>query len=294
MPGFLGNLREMYETADAEGAIWRVFIAQWWDRFGTADVGTADLYQLALACEPPLPLGEAGERSQRTRLGKALGRMRDRVFDIGIKQVRLVQCGEQQRAQRWRLALVESDGERCERSSAGPPPHVNVGERFPGADDENGGERCGQRSPQRSLQIRQQNQPIGERGERCERFSVPYARADARARAIGDAGKCSPCSQRSLPSAIAMTCEGERGSERSDQRSSAPSAAAEPAGTCLDYDAIFDAYGLSPLSEHDRIEAARILMSQATGPPDAKPDLRRADGGGVPGSSPPPSSPRRP
>jgi hypothetical protein len=28
VPGFLGNLREMYETADADGAIWRVFIAQ--------------------------------------------------------------------------------------------------------------------------------------------------------------------------------------------------------------------------------------------------------------------------
>jgi hypothetical protein len=202
-----------------------------------------------------LALGEAGERSQRTRLGKALGRMRDRVFDIGIRQVRLVQCGEQQRAQRWRLAPLESDGERCERSSAGPPPQVNVGERFPGGDDDNGGERCGQRSPQRSLRIRQQNQPSGERGER---FSAPYARADARAHAIEHAGKCSPCSQRSLPSATAMTCEGERGSERSDQRSSAPSAAAEPAGTCLDYDAIFDAYGLRPLNEHDRVETARI------------------------------------
>ena len=228
------------------------------------------------------------------RSGPASARrcMRDRVFDIGIRRVRLVQCGEQQRAQRWRLALLESDGQRCERSPVGPPTRVNVGERCPGADDDNSGERCGQRSPQRSLRIRQQNQPIGERGERCERFSVPYARADARARAIEDAGKCSPCSQRSLPSATAMTCEGERGSERSDQRSSAPSAAAEPAGTCLDYDAIFDAYGLSPLSEHDRIEAARVWMSQATGPPDENSNLRRADGGGVPGSSPPPSSPR--
>jgi hypothetical protein len=173
--------------------------------------------------------------------------MRDRVFDIGIRQVRLVQCGEQQRAQRWRLALVESDGERCERSSAGPSAQVNVGERFPGTDDENGGERCGQRSP---------------------------------------------CSQRSLAPVKSVTCEGERGSERSHRRSSAPSAVAEPAGTCLDYDAIFGAYGLSPLSDHDRIEAARIWMSQATGPPDAKPDPRRADGGGVPGSSPPPPSPR--
>ena len=39
VPGFLGNLKEMYERADAEGAVWRVFVALWWDRFGTQQVG---------------------------------------------------------------------------------------------------------------------------------------------------------------------------------------------------------------------------------------------------------------
>jgi putative DNA primase/helicase len=108
VPGFLDNLREMYETADAEGAIWRVFIAQWWDRHGTAQVGTSDLHQLALACEPPLPLGSGNDRSQRTALGRGLVRMRDRVFDIGISRVRLENRGEKQGAQRWRLTLVET------------------------------------------------------------------------------------------------------------------------------------------------------------------------------------------
>ena len=48
------------EASDGEGAVWRVFVGQWWDRFGTAEVGTSDLYELALSCEPPLPLGTGG------------------------------------------------------------------------------------------------------------------------------------------------------------------------------------------------------------------------------------------
>jgi hypothetical protein len=66
-----------------------------------------------------------------------------------------------------------------------------------------------------------------------------------------------------------MSCERERGGERSHRRSPASSEAGAQAGdTRPDYNAIFDAYGLSPLNEHDRIEAARIWMSQETGPPD--------------------------
>ena len=31
VPGFLGNVDEMLEAADAEGAIWRAFVARWWE-----------------------------------------------------------------------------------------------------------------------------------------------------------------------------------------------------------------------------------------------------------------------
>ena len=48
VPGFLGNLKEMYERADAEGAVWRAFVGLWWERFGTRSGGLADLYELAL------------------------------------------------------------------------------------------------------------------------------------------------------------------------------------------------------------------------------------------------------
>jgi hypothetical protein len=44
-------------------------------------LGTEELYKLAMD-EALLPevLGDGGERSQRTKLGKALGRMRDRII----------------------------------------------------------------------------------------------------------------------------------------------------------------------------------------------------------------------
>ena len=121
VPGFLANLDEMYEAADAEGAVWRAFVAAWWERHGTAEVGTAELHELALACEPPLPLGDGGERSQRTRLGRALGRLRDRVFAIGEVKVCVRVAGTRQRAQRWRLT-IENQGPD-QRSPRSPGSH---------------------------------------------------------------------------------------------------------------------------------------------------------------------------
>ena len=103
VPGFLCNIDEMLDASDGEGAVWRVFVGQWWDRFGTAEVGTGDLYELALSCEPPLPLGTGGDRSQRTRLGKALARMRDRVFDIAGLKARIGAIGVSHQARRWQL-----------------------------------------------------------------------------------------------------------------------------------------------------------------------------------------------
>jgi hypothetical protein len=108
--GLLGNLDEMLEASDSEGAVWRSFVSAWWDRFGTAEVGTNDLYETALSCEPPLPLGSGNDRSQRIRLGKALGRLRDRVFHLKGVSVRAEICGTLQGAQRWRLAVDEKTG----------------------------------------------------------------------------------------------------------------------------------------------------------------------------------------
>jgi len=106
--GFLKNLDDMMAASDSEGTMWRGFVAAWWDRYGTAEIGTSDLYDLAVACELPLPLGSGSDRSQRTRLGKLLGRMRDRVFVIDDRSLRIEAGGTFRRAQRWRLQIDEN------------------------------------------------------------------------------------------------------------------------------------------------------------------------------------------
>jgi putative DNA primase/helicase len=108
--GFLENLDDMMAVSDSDGAMWRGFVTSWWDRFGTAEVGSSDLYDLAITCEPPLPLGSGNERSQRTRLGKSLGRVRDRVFALEERNLRIGVAGTYQGVKRWTLSIDEKIG----------------------------------------------------------------------------------------------------------------------------------------------------------------------------------------
>ncbi len=202
--GFLANLDEMLAAADGEGAVWRSFVGGWWDRFGTAEVGTGDLYEVALTCEPPLSLGTGGDRSQRTRLGKALARMRDRVFDIDGRKVRVRTLGVSHQAKRWQLTF---EGER--------------GERFPQGVEDQGGERVSpegnvenQRSPARPLET----EGSGEHGERGERFSTLTHARDC-TRAIEDRGQRSPCSPPSQRAGSSNAYDGEPAGERPPSRS---------------------------------------------------------------------------
>jgi hypothetical protein len=107
--GFLTNLEALYDASDAESRAWQGFVEAWWQKFGGADVGVADLWPLAASVSSELiELGPAadGVHGQRIRLGKALGRMRDRLFG----HWRIADAGTKQGAQRWRL--VASDGRR--------------------------------------------------------------------------------------------------------------------------------------------------------------------------------------
>ena len=165
--GFLGNLDEMMEASDGEGAVWRGFVPAWWDRFGTAEVGTGDLYELALACEPPLPLGSGNDRSQRTRLGKALGRMRDRVFDIAGLKARVCAIGVLHQARRWALTLAE---------------HGERGEHYPDPSEVPAGERetdLEQRSPKRSPAYPSETEWVRGRWGTWGTFFQTYAHARA-------------------------------------------------------------------------------------------------------------------
>jgi putative DNA primase/helicase len=175
VPGFLGNLKEMYERADAEGAAWRGFVAQWWERFGTAEVGVADLFELAQQSE--LRLARGDERAKRTSLGQALVRMRDRIFTVGDLRLRVYAAGSFRRAQRWQLELSESRAGRGSQGSHACEPR-----------DLGGGG-----SHEVHTEIPEQNQSVCEPGEPCEPFSPLRVRAHARA--MKGPGKGSPGSQ---------------------------------------------------------------------------------------------------
>lgn len=104
--GFLGNIDEMMEASDSEDTVWRAFVETWWNRFGTAEVTTADLYELTFILELPLPIDARDEQGRRIKLGKALSKTRDRTFRLGSCEVQLKALGLKHQAQRWRLSLL--------------------------------------------------------------------------------------------------------------------------------------------------------------------------------------------
>ena len=204
--GFLGNLDEMMEASDSEGAVWRGFVSAWWNRFGTAEVGTGDLYELANG-EPPLPLGSGNEKSQRTRLGKSLGRMRDRVFAVEGRKVRLRALGVSHQAKRWQLEFEGEPGEPFPEAVA-----ASIGERHAAE-----GNVADQGSPTQPIE----NKGFGEPGERGESFST-LTRARAHAPANRDRGKGSPRSPRSPSLDNSGGYGGERAGERLGEGSQVP------------------------------------------------------------------------
>jgi len=210
--GFLGNLEEMMRVSDGEGVVWRSLVAAWWDRFGTAEVGTADLYEVALMSEPPVPLGSGSDRAQRTRLGKAMSRLRSRVFHIRELRLRLDVCDTYQGAQRWKLSIdekIDAD-ERSQRSreAANPVNIMGVGEHPVGDVHE------------ATLNEINDLESSRERRERRERAPRPYACEHA-PHAYKSAEECSPRSPRSPTPEKSTTLSGEHRGEHY-QRSPIP------------------------------------------------------------------------
>jgi len=179
IPGFLGNLDEMMEASDSEGAGWSAFIAAWWDRFGTAEVGAADLFDVAAFCDPAPPISGNTDRAQKTSFGIAIKKMRDRVFRVGARKVRLVKAGIDHKATRWKLEVCEDGSSRRgpEQSQAGEP-------RLCEGNLQTGG------SPVQVSEIIGRGEP-GEPGEPLS--TLTHARAHAHAK--DDAEKGSPGSR---------------------------------------------------------------------------------------------------
>jgi hypothetical protein len=71
--GFLANRAAFAAVADAESAEWTRFVADWWESFGADPVEMGALFPLAGSRLPDV-LGDGADRSQRTRLGKALAK----------------------------------------------------------------------------------------------------------------------------------------------------------------------------------------------------------------------------
>jgi hypothetical protein len=172
VPGFLGNLDDLYESSDAEGAVWRSFVEAWWERFGSAEITASDLYQLTEDRDIPLPLGKGSEQSRRIRLGKQLGKMRDRVFQIKDGPcVTLLAGSMRSRALVWRLAVNES---------ASLPKHSQ--HSFPQSKHGECMSVENQHSPQHSYEKALSDQKAGECYECNECFSTLYACARTGAR----------------------------------------------------------------------------------------------------------------
>ncbi len=194
IPGFLGNLDEMMEASDSEGAGWSAFIAAWWDRFGTAEVGAADLFDVALFCDPAPPITGHTDRAQKTSFGIAIKKMRDRVFQVGDLTLRLVQAGTFRRAVKWQLKVSKQ------------PSRPQSGARGPGA--------CEPRAAGVNLQNRGSHDQAIDRACKCEPCepceplpTLTHARAHAHAK--DDAGKGSQGSRGSQSPVNSEPCRCE-------------------------------------------------------------------------------------
>lgn len=103
IPGFLQNINEFYEVADAEGALWRTFTEEWYQRFDSEVVSVSDLFPIADELEI-FDFGQGSPKSQKIIFGKLLGKQRDKV----IGDYKITPAGKKQRAQMWRLLRAES------------------------------------------------------------------------------------------------------------------------------------------------------------------------------------------
>jgi hypothetical protein len=113
VPGFLGNLDDMYAEADADGEMWREFISAWWESFGDEEKRVNELNALCEQKNLMGPIrGDGAERAQQTRLGRALQAARDRVFD----DVCLEAHRDKHRGRHYRLVPVTAEVESPNRS----------------------------------------------------------------------------------------------------------------------------------------------------------------------------------
>jgi hypothetical protein len=99
IPGFLGNLDELYEESDAEANALRNFFETWHRIHQDSWVTVSALHATAL---DHLDLGNGSYQSQKIRLGKLLAENKDRNFG----NLRLERGAVSHGSQQWRLIAV--------------------------------------------------------------------------------------------------------------------------------------------------------------------------------------------
>lgn len=119
--GFLENLNAFYEDSDAEARTIKDFLLGWYQEYKSITVGVAELYNLVMENDIPIDIGDKSERSQKTKLGQNLRRLKGRHFEIeikpGIKTTVQVKAGKKvHRIQQWQLVEV-----KCVPQNEGTP-----------------------------------------------------------------------------------------------------------------------------------------------------------------------------
>ncbi len=78
----LANIEDLYERSDVEGSMWREFVEAWWSQYSSQLVKPSDLREFCIQRDLLSPvLGDGSERGQVTKLGNALRKIEDRVFN---------------------------------------------------------------------------------------------------------------------------------------------------------------------------------------------------------------------
>ncbi len=125
IPGFLVNLDAFYERSDTDSGEWQAFVAAWWEAHGAGAVSVADLHALATQHDHLAgALGDGNERSQKTRLGKALSSRLDRV--VGGHRIVRAEADSHTKIARYRLDAGQMQA--VEGAELPPEPPAGSGE----------------------------------------------------------------------------------------------------------------------------------------------------------------------
>lgn len=82
VPGFLGNLDQLYESSNSERAAWSALIGIWWDGHQDKFLKSSQIYPLVVRHDVPLDVGSGTDQSRKIRLGDLVTLHRDQVFTI--------------------------------------------------------------------------------------------------------------------------------------------------------------------------------------------------------------------